>query len=196
MSMPQLAVNLVLLLPPDVRRYCEDVNATLRRRQPAIDFRKAVPHLSLFMGVIDRQDLLQAFHVLETLGRTHPPVTVDVVSLGHGPSTPTVGLNVRPSRPLRRLHHVAMERMAPLCRGSARRDCFAGREVTAATLEWVRDYRTQAAGDHFRPHITLGLGELDRSPPPFSFPARTLALYQLGNFCTCTTLLASATLRG
>jgi hypothetical protein len=65
--------------------------------------------------------------------------------------------------------------------------------VAPSTLEWIRTYPQKSSYENFRPHITLGYGQV---PPGLSFPipftAARLALCHLGNHCTCREMLAAA----
>lgn len=54
---------------------------------------------------------------------------------------------------------------------------------------WVLNYMNHSSGAKFNPHITVGLGVLEKTIC-FSFTANSIALYHLGSYCTCNTLLS------
>ena len=63
-----------------------------------------------------------------------------------------------------------------------------------ADVEWVRQFRTQAAHGRFDPHVTVGVGTLQEPGPLPAADGTRVALCQLGRFCTCRRILAEWTL--
>ena len=99
---------------------------------------------------------------------------------------------------LRRLHARLMQALAPYLEKRAPRSemFWARRPVSRSTRGWVRHFADAAYG-RYRPHITLGSGRpRPEDDLPRAFLARRLAVYQLGDHCTCARPLFEARLRG
>ncbi|MBI4181753.1 MAG: hypothetical protein HY520_02190 [Candidatus Aenigmarchaeota archaeon] len=195
--MARLAVDVALLLPQEARRICEEMNARLRRNNPGrIDFRKALPHVSLWMGVVDQGDLSPLGRTLEGVARAFAPAALEAGTTRFNGKTSAWAC--KESRPLLRLQDALLVRLQPYLRGDPQPDHFADWEggIDDDALAWVRTYRAAQTGAGFDPHVTLGWGEVKETRPPFRFLASTLALCRLGNHCTCREVLWQAELQG
>jgi hypothetical protein len=68
--------------------------------------------------------------------------------------------------------------------------------INEATLNAVATYFSQHTGEHYSPHVTIGVGTIDylnallAAPfPAFTFSAVGVSVYQFGNFGTAAKLL-------
>jgi hypothetical protein len=66
-----------------------------------------------------------------------------------------------------------------------------GQQINAETIKYVETFVPAASGAHYIPHVTAGAAKLDyvaqlKTQPfqPFSFHAKNIAIYHLGNFGT------------
>jgi hypothetical protein len=71
-------------------------------------------------------------------------------------------------------------------------------EINEATLNAVATYFAAHSGEHYSPHVTIGVGTVDylnalvSAPfPTFTFSAVGVTIYQSGNFGTAAKLLRS-----
>jgi hypothetical protein len=74
-------------------------------------------------------------------------------------------------------------------------------EINQATIDAVAYYFSEHRGEHYRPHVTIGVGTVDylnallAAPfPTFTFSAAGASAYQFGNFGTAAKRLHSFTL--
>jgi hypothetical protein len=86
--------------------------------------------------------------------------------------------------------------MAPASAGSAA--AFADPEINRPTLDAVATYFSEHTGEHYSPHVTIGVGTIDylnallAAPfPTFAFSPVGMSVYQFGNFGTAKKLLHS-----
>lgn len=111
-----------------------------------------------------------------------------------GPHHVNAWYEIERTRELLALHREALALLtAHRLPRRARREMLAvrtGERVSASTLRWIDRFAVDAAGPRYRPHITLGYGEPETTAP-FTFRGNRLALYQLGNHCTCARRLAA-----
>ena len=71
-------------------------------------------------------------------------------------------------------------------------------EINQATLDAVATYVSGHTGEHYSPHVTIGVGTADyldallAAPfPTFTFSAAGASVYQFGNFGTAAKVLHS-----
>ena len=86
-----------------------------------------------------------------------------------------------------------MDRLQPYESGAGDEAAFfrdALEPARRADVEWVRQFRTQAAYGRFDPHVTLGVGPLRQLDPLPAADTVRVALCHLGRFCTCRRVLA------
>jgi hypothetical protein len=76
-----------------------------------------------------------------------------------------------------------------------------GRDIQKFLIDYVANYVTIAAGKHFNPHVTIGIGtetylnEMLAEPfATFAFSATGASIYQLGSFGTARKELKALTL--
>ena len=90
-----------------------------------------------------------------------------VVSSVNSRGETTSLLEVERTEELQALHEQVMQEMTPFFRYEVSEAMIHDDVVTATTLEWIRTYPQKASYEHFRPHITLGYGQV---PPGLSLP--------------------------
>ena len=189
-----IAVDVALLLPEPVARHCRTLNARLD--PPPAGFRfdaTHLPHVTLVQLFVRRPRLTHLMAILSGVLAGHEAMTLHTTTLSRGATATTIGLAVQPR--LDALHRGLVEAVRPLV-GPPARGGFVADDggPRQADIEWVSTFRERSSYARFSPHVTLGIGRLEETPPTWSFVADTVALCQLGRFCTCQRVLASWTL--
>jgi hypothetical protein len=195
--MDRIAVDVVLLPDEEMTERAIRTNARLVKEYgPQIVLGKTdrLPHISLAMGCVERNQVESIGQVLKQIARNHPlgglVVTgvVTTLSVG-GQQVSSFVLAKTPE--LQSLHEDVMNRMQAWFSYDVTADMVYGDEpVAESTLTWIRTFREKSSFGAFFPHITIGYGMVDQ---PTTFPIRTkasqLALCHLGNYCTCRKVL-------
>jgi hypothetical protein len=114
------------------------------------------------------------------------------------------GILVQPTADLIRLQDELFDAigkfMAPgnLGTAAAFKTTPADPEINQATIDAVANYFAAHRGEHYSPHVTIGVGTIDylngllAAPfPTFTFSAAGASAYQFGNFGTAAKLLQS-----
>ncbi len=158
-----------------------------------LDAHKCLPHLSLCMGVVQDEDIPEVTSILSDIARESFPLkltaeSVQAATLSAG--NKISGLAIANTDDLQKLHNTVMQKLRSFLSYEAQAPMFYNPpEVEDITLTWVKGYSSKHDNPTlFRPHITVGFGETDRADTfalPIDFTASTLALCQLGNYCTC-----------
>ncbi|GBC77558.1 hypothetical protein HRbin08_01036 [bacterium HR08] len=186
-----VAIDVAFLLPEDAQKRAEAVNAMLwAQGQGGFRFDQTHwPHITLLQQFVRRSRLPEIFAAVESQLGEFSPMTLTVS--GIEARGETVQFVIAPHPELQRLHERLMDALAPFDEGDGPSEAFADGDEPPRPrdLEWVRNYRAQASGARYFPHITLGKGVVTEPIAPFSFTADRLALCQLGRFCTCRVIL-------
>jgi 2'-5' RNA ligase len=195
--MDRLAVDIVLL-PPDhfISRAIELNRELIRSNPPKIELNNnnCIPHISLAMGVLKHTDREQIVRDLRTIAAEYDPLTIQCIGI-YAVEIPTgekvSGIAIENSEELYTLHKDVMELGAGYLTHDATLDMvYAQPEAEEITLHFINRYPEYSAYERFVPHITLGIGEM--VDPGFSdeFIVPEMAIFHLGNYCTCRKKLA------
>jgi len=200
--MGRIAVDIVLLPDEAMTQQAIRINRALvgEHRAEILGPRTCLPHISLAMGIIEEIDVDVIRQLLERLARetaVHQLTILGVESSTNTQGQTVILLAVERTPALQDLHERVMRETEPLFGHDATEDMIADEIVAPSTLEWIRNYPTQASFDRFAPHITIGYGRVEAGVSfPYPFVVERLALCHLGNHCTCRKVLAAAYLPG
>jgi len=113
------------------------------------------------------------------------------------PSPPVglAGIVVEPTEDLHRLQDELITAVEPYTVKTGTPAAFfserGGRDIQKSLIEYVADFVTAAAGKHFNPHVTIGVGTeaylnkmLAEPFESFTFSPAGASVYQLGTFGT------------
>ncbi|MCH7977567.1 MAG: hypothetical protein IH935_01155 [Acidobacteria bacterium] len=219
--MAKLAVD-VVLLPSEAMM---DQAIALNRRLPGcsdqgmiLNKKDCLPHISLAMGCIAGEAVPLIQTILGKIAQRFPKLdlTATAVRAVTSPAGRTVSsIEIERTAGLQRLHEAVMSKLSPhfsytvspemffvfLADGvadetaDATADATANTTIDKAAISWVENFPAQSSFTRFSPHITAGFGQTDYRLGPMRFRPASLALCQLGNFCTCRRILAAADLR-
>ena len=185
------AVDIALLPPPHITNLAIQINTELVRNfasQIVLDQTNCLPHISVAMGCIDRENIPAAKNVLkeitEQIGLEDLTITgLDVTE--HFASSQVSSFEIEKSAPLQKLHENIMSQMLPYLTSRVKADMLFDDDVADSTLVWIKNYRENASFGNFYPHITLGYGKAQYKKLPIKFKPEKIAICHLGNHCTC-----------
>lgn len=158
-----------------------------------------LPHISLCMGVVDDREMPQVKKILEGIARDLLvfELTAEGMEVYAIPGSKKVsGITIGNTPALQKLHEAVMQSLRHLLSYEVDASMlYDPPRIQAITLDWIKGYAAKHANPGlFHPHLTVGFGETDKFSFPIDFTANTLALCQLGNYCTCRQILSSYTL--
>jgi mannose-6-phosphate isomerase-like protein (cupin superfamily)/2'-5' RNA ligase len=196
-DMGRLAIDVVLLPDEAMTDRAIAINRQLGPEM-VLSREDRLPHISLAMGCIDETKVETIRQRLESLAQEttlRQLRVVGIISPVHSRGETTSLLEVERTPQLQELHEEVMKEMRPFLGCAATEAMIADEVVAPSTLDWIRTYAEKSSHEHFRPHITLGYGQVPPGPSlPISFAVTRLALCHLGNHCTCRRILAAVTL--
>jgi 2'-5' RNA ligase len=199
-----VSVDVVLLLPGALAARARRLSARLDPRLRLGPH--AAPHITLAMATVRRDTLPALWHWLADAGRRTPALelTVTRIAAVPGPRRVSLWYEIARTPALDALHGEAVRVLEGQRQGEPGRKTLVlrpGERVSASTLRWIAEFGREAAFARYRPHVTLGYvprahARLPEEPHGRLFRAARLALFQLGNHCTCARRLAAVRLRG
>jgi hypothetical protein len=203
---PVTAIDIVLEPDATMMQRAQDANDGLRRNFPkgfSLDAEHK-PHISVMGGYFYTANLDKTYTALEKVLATEKVLSwkmkafkyyyMPLKEIGLG------GIVVEPTADMIRLQNKLIDAltqfMSPTGSPAAFATTAADPVINEATLNAVTTYFSQHTGEHYSPHVTIGVGTVDylnallAAPfPTFTFSAVGVSVYQFGNFGTAAKLL-------
>lgn len=200
--MSKIAVDIVLIPPKDIINKSVEANQGLQTglNKIPLDATTHVPHITLAMGVIENEHLAQVLSNIGKVATQYNSFSFKINHLYHA-HLPTnediVGFGLSKPQKLQHLHTECMQAISAYTINDFDKEVlFDGATADNMTLDFIRHFPEKSVGSHFSPHLTIGFGHPDHIViPEISFEADNLAVYQLGNYCTCQKELATFKLK-
>jgi hypothetical protein len=199
-----------ILLDPDATMIerAQAANAGLRPNFPngySLDDEHK-PHISVMGGYVYTANLDRIYVAVDKILATEKVLSwkmkafeyyyIPLKEIGLG------GIVVEPTADMVRLQKKLIDTLAPFMAPAGTAAAYATTpsepEINQATLDAVATYLSSHTGEHYSPHVTIGVGAIDylnallAAPfPIFTFSAVGVSVYQFGNFGTAARLLHS-----
>jgi 2'-5' RNA ligase len=198
-----IAIDVLIQPGPKMMREAERWNAMMREQSPEgfeLDEEHA-PHITLIQQFIARSDLPKVLAAVEKVKSKFDMSSLRMTATGfyHIPTGKNglAGIVVEPTEQLRSLQQAVIEAVNVYARKGGVESAFvpdkSGTPFDPILFEYVDTFVPQQTGEKFNPHVTVGvapldwLKELEKKPfEKFTFGAKVIATYQLGNFGTAS----------
>jgi 2'-5' RNA ligase superfamily len=208
---PKIAPNVtaidVLLAPDDVMiDRARAANARLRADYPkgfALDADHA-PHVTVIQRFVRTSDLDKVYAAVANVSKDENPTEWELKATGYYDipveKTGVAGIVIEPTKDLLRLQQKVIDAVAPYTADKGTEAAFApkpdGGAFAPGLVEYVAGFVPKSSGKNYDPHVSIGVGtrefldKLKAEPfKSFTFKARAVAVYQLGDFGTAQKLL-------
>ncbi len=199
--MAKIAVDIVLLPSERVTNQAIEANKGLLKQYAdriILDKENCLPHISLAMGCMDERDITNIEKILKIIAEKYNPGQLSVLGINIGTnslSEKVSAFEVKKTEKLLSLHEEVMRRMEPYLSQDVTAEMVLSPPMAGeSTLLWIKNYPEKSAFENFFPHITIGYGQVDAFSFTAEFTASKLALFHMGNHCTCRKILAAAEL--
>ena len=197
--MAKIAVDVVLIPSEEVTNRAIEANKELLKQYTnriILDKNNCLPHISLSMGCIDEGYIADIEEILKSIAEKYNPGQLAIIGINIGTNSlgeKVSAFEVKKTERLLSLHKEVMRRMTPFFSYDVTAEMvFSPPTACESTLLWIKNYPEKSAFEKFFPHITIGYGQVDDFTFTAEFTASKLALYHLGNHCTCRKYLAGA----
>jgi 2'-5' RNA ligase len=207
---PVTAIDIALEPDGTMVQHATAANARLRKSFPkgfALD-ETHHPHISLLQQFVRADDLDKVFAVANAVLAKEKPTTWTLKAFKYYyiPSPPIglAGIVVEPTEDLHRLQDELIKAVEPYVVKIGTPAAFfsdeGGRDIQKSLIDYVANFVADAAGKHFNPHVTIGVGteeylnEMLAEPfTSFTFSVAGASVYQLGSFGTARKELRALT---
>jgi 2'-5' RNA ligase superfamily len=167
------------------------------------------PHISMLQQFVRTDDLDKVFAAANAVMAKEKPTawTLKAFKYYYIPSPPLglAGIVVEPTEDLHRLQDELITAVAPYTVKTGTPAAFfsdeGGRDIQKSLIDYVANFVTDAAGERFNPHVTIGVGTeaylnkmLAEPFASFTFSPAGASVYQLGSFGTARKELRALTL--
>jgi 2'-5' RNA ligase len=167
------------------------------------------PHITMLQQFVRTDDLDKVFAAANAVLAKEKPAawTLKAFKYYYIPSPPIglAGIVVEPTEDLHRLQDELITAVKPYTVKTGIPAAFfseeGGRDIQEFLIDYVANFVTIAAGEHFNPHVTIGVGTetnlnkmLAEPFATFTFSATGASVYQLGSFGTARKELKALTL--
>ena len=198
---PVTAIDIALEPDATMIQHAKDANARLLKSFPngfALD-ETHHPHVTMLQQFVRSDDLDKVFAAANAVMTKEKPTTWTLKAFKYYyiPSPPVglAGIVVEPTEDLHRLQDELIKAVQPFAVKTGTPAAFfsedGGRDLQKSLIEYVSHFVTIAAGKHFNPHVTIGVGTetylnmiLAEPFDSFTFSATGASVYQLGTFGT------------
>jgi glycosyltransferase domain-containing protein len=198
----KITVDVVLFPPDEIMEKAIEVNQALIKTfddKIVLNKQNCLPHISLAMGCIKKEDIPEIDTVLKDIADTFSPPTLTISDI-RAETIPTgekvSGFEMEKTKDIQLLHETVMNKLLQYFTYDVSLDtiyALPDQQVEVVTTYWIKNYQKESSFEKFSPHITIGIGEVEGETCGMNFPmkfnAPKLALGHLGNYCTCREIL-------
>jgi len=188
--MKKIAIDIVLLPDEWIQKICREVNQDIGWK---IDFVRTwkVPHISLMMWVIDKEGLEEIFQTITEISKNIFPIELvwrlDAEYFLEDMEENLVSYWIVDNSRLKEIFLELSQGIRPMLEyKNISKDMFyMPEEVEEQSIIWVEWFEKRSV-EEYSSHITLWIWKLiSEHANMIHFTAPKLAVYQLGNYCTC-----------
>ncbi len=188
----KIAIDIVLIPPQEIIDLATNLNDQFSDKNQYISFREGyVPHISIGMRVISTSDLKLLENEIKNLASKTLLLDVSIEKLGAIllENKKLFDLSLNESKDLVEIYNSCEKILSKYNKYPALPAMFTEPEkVDELTTMWVDNYPSKSG--IFKAHITLGAGQLPSVVNILHFKINTIAIFQLGPYCTCKKELA------
>ena len=205
------AIDIALEPDPTMVQHAMAANARLLKSFPkgfSLDETRH-PHISILQQFVRTDDLDKVFAAANAVLAKEKPTTWTLKAFKYYyiplPPIGLAGIVVQPTDDLHRLQDELIKAVEPYTVKTGTPTAFfseeGGRDIQEFLISYVAHFATDAAGQQFNPHVTIGvatakyLNEMLAEPfSSFTFSPAGASVYQLGSFGTARKELKALTL--
>ena len=207
---PVTAIDIALEPDATMVQHAMAANARLLKAFPkgfALD-ETHHPHISMLQQFVRTDDLDKIFAAANAVFAKEKPTTWTLKAFKYyyipAPPFGVAGIVVEPNEDLHRLQDELIAAVEPYTVKTGTPAAFVsdegGRDIQNELIDYVANFVTDAAGNRFNPHVTIGVGTeeylnkmLAEPFASFTFSAAGASVYQLGTFGTARKELKALT---
>jgi hypothetical protein len=198
-----IAIDVLIEPGPKMSAAAAQWNARMREQIPEgfeLDDER-VPHITLIQCFVARADLPKVLAAVDSVRSKFDISRLEMTAIGlfHivSGNSGLAGIVVEPSERMLALQRAIIQAVHVHARSGGKASAFvpdkSGAPFAPWLIEYVETFVPRQTGERFNPHVTTGVAPLDwledqeKKPfDTFTFDAKGIATYQLGNFGTAS----------
>jgi 2'-5' RNA ligase len=188
-----LAVDIVLLPRGEFKQLLKKQNSLLTRQDINFKDDKMLPHLSILMACLDKNDIQSLNPALNKVISKYLPLKIEIEGLvvKKTDNDFATHLKIKKTDILIELQKELIEIVSKYKNHPAKKDYFfEPKEIGEFALNYTQNFLENSTNQNFKPHFTIGLGQpVKTSEFPASVEIEKLAIAQLGKYCTCRQII-------
>ena len=205
--MIKIAIGIVLLPTEEIMDLCIAINKEAfkhRKGRFLMSKKDFVPHISLTLGCIDEEKLPEIIKKIELISQNQKPLELKLegICLYQRDDGKRGTMKINISKELKNLHKNILDAVSDKLMRCDSADVLIEGNITgisATSKNILNNYKESHAYDKYNPHITLCSYDSDQFSKEIDFPikftASKIALFQIGDGCTCRRLIYSSIIK-
>ena len=186
----KIVLDIVLLLPSDVRQFCTDLDRGSERSKEVSFENGYGPHITLSMRCVKVGDVSEITKKIQELVQNLAALDLTIVGFHEGKFS---WLDIAKVDALIELHR----RVNAIVESFSSSDAIAsyfyeGNEKAPeqSLINYVNNFSANSCGENYAPHISMGTEKAFSPEFPIQFKADTVGVFQLGHHGTCKNKIA------
>src|SRR4030042_6936257 len=179
MDTNKIAVDVVLIPPEEIMRLAIDINKNFPeniKENYVLDSKTCVPHITLLMGLMERDQLPEITDKLNGVMENFSPLDLQIVDykISKRPDGKTASsLIVEKTAELQKLHEIILEEMNSFFSydNPEKEMFFSPPPVNELPISWVLGFAKNKVREKYSTHLSLGIGKIRSLPLPIQFKA-------------------------
>jgi len=199
--MTKIAINIVLLPSKKMMDTIIEINKELlktNRNKIILGTKMNLPHISLCMGGIDENEISKIINVINEISKNFTSFDFEgKLKVQKSSSAEKITwVEILNKTKIQSLHDTIMNKMWTYLNYDIDNHMFYNpEEIEKETIPWIKYFSDlYIEPSLFNPHITVGIGKTDKLDRIINFSSSRIAIFQLGNYCTCKKLIHSTNL--
>jgi 2'-5' RNA ligase len=178
------AIDIVIIPPDHIIDYSIKLNRAVGAKDLILSRKTTVPHITLLMGGAEEDELDSIWQNVKEIAKTFKPLNLEINKVI---DSKIKGLEIKRTRELLKLHNHLVKGISPLLSYENKKQSLLAEKPRQKSIDWVNGFLKNSTGKKYHPHITIGDGNFKKVSLdlPINFKASKIALYHLGNHCTC-----------
>jgi len=196
--MTKIAISIVLLLSKEMASKIIEINKELlktNKRKIILGNTVNLPHISLCMGSVNKIEISQITKSINEISNNFTQFSFEGKLNVQTATTceKIIWLEIMNKDKVQKIHEIVMNTIWKYLNSEIENYMFVHpSEVEKETISWIKHYSDlYKKPSLFAPHITVGVGDTIKYNRTFNFASSKIAIFQLGNYCTCKELIYS-----
>lgn len=192
--MPKIAIDIALIPDRKIIQELVKINNNSVKIYSKLNTNNNLPHITLAMGVIDKKYLTEVILIIKKILKKYSKFECNMINQNSQEFEKDkfmLRIELEKNKKMIKLHKEIMENLKSYFSYDLNPEMFYDKKINNITLNWIKNYeKKQGHPELFNPHINLKCTPTQIKLGFKNIKSSTIVVCQLGNYCTCRTVLA------